>query len=246
MAPGQKDNTLQRLLYVYETGFRRDGPWSCTFEVSVFPATVSHLPSQATKQAAWGMWVAAPQSPTWPCRRVQSHPDGLSCMTGWTTRHHTGRQQLLEGCSPHPPLRPSVGALLPTKSLPLTPCGMPAQADPELEWDPWGWGKAEERKRPTGAGRGTEGLERGLPPLLHRLTERCGSATFIVSKGRSGAGQEPRPQERCWARRRTRSPKRPPQGEARSPREGPTTPSVPRGRARTASRRRSPAARRDA
>lgn len=154
MAPAQQANTLQHLLYqlvrlwLQKTWTLIPHIWSQYTPNHCKPPRPH---SQATKPAARGVQVAAPRSPTWPRRRVQSHPRGPGCKAGLTTHHRPGSQDR----RPAPPPRRSGRPVLPPEPLPLMPRwgGLPAcptaQGGCQRRQTTGGVGsrRAEERKR---------------------------------------------------------------------------------------------------
>lgn len=165
------------------------------------------------------VWVAAPQSPTWPGRRVQSHPLGLGCTAGLTPHHRPGGPQLLESHAPAPPPAGNRCSCPKTPQPPnpkqvshLPGQTMPAQADPPVQWDPRGAEGIKGRRRtkacpwpgrPTGAGRGTgRGAAPWAAPAASPPEEEMWVSYFYLIA--SEARQEPRPQGRCGDRRRAK------------------------------------------
>lgn len=153
------------------------------FEVHVFPIAIRHLTSSPRPQFR-SIRVAARQAPTWPCRRVRSHPLGMGCGTGPTRQHRPGSRELLPGRCPAP--RPGHGeqSLLPAQTAAasrpqvgvpkgdakpplLSPRWTPVETDPAADCDLAGLrekaGEGERLGGRTAAARGTEGLSWGLP-----------------------------------------------------------------------------------
>lgn len=179
--------------------------------------TRTWIPHIWSEPAARAMRVAAPQSPTWPRRRVRSHPYGLGCKTGLTTHHGPGS-------SPGPQSRPSAkpqgvtgaptrtAAVKATLGQPPNPkrvsdrpgwmtVQMTVHTNPPMEWDPTGaeHKKKGRRRRETAwwGWKGSGGAGEGLAPPLHRLTGRCGSVLCTLrGKGRTEASQKPRQEMR--------------------------------------------------
>lgn len=157
---------------IYGTGLRGDMDLD-PFDVHVFPMAIRHLTSSPRPQLR-SIRLAAP--PTWPCRRVRSHPLGMGCGTGPARQHRPGnfckaavlplRQGTAGNRCSGPKLQQPPDRKVDAKTPLVSPGRTPAQAEPPAECDPAGLGEKAEGKRLSGltaAGRGTEGLEWGLP-----------------------------------------------------------------------------------